>query len=217
MKPATLLIVVVIPAVMIGSAIGLSTEPRGSKLIRFAFRGEVEGNSVRPRGCRDRRINGDYVPDVAVGAPGSRNLAGRVHVYSGADGTVLHRFAGAAAGIVFGRTIAGLGDIDGDGRTDFAIGAPQADLLMGSRDLPDAGRVYVYSGANAQILHQYDGTNVTRESPLPAWAMWIETEFRILYSVLQEGAGLWRCASVGQERRAGRPLRVVHFGWGRGW
>jgi uncharacterized repeat protein (TIGR01451 family) len=44
-------------------------------------------------------------------------------------------------GVAFGFAVAGLGDVDGDGSADFAVGAPKA------------GRVYVFSGSKLGVLH----------------------------------------------------------------
>ena len=83
--------------------------------------------------------NGDGMPDVVAGAPFSAN--GRAHVYSGPDGVLLHTYEGNAAGDVFGRGVAGVGDIDGDGLGDVLVGAPLDDDGGTS-----AGRVSAWSG-----------------------------------------------------------------------
>ena len=100
-------------------------------------------------------VDGDGRDDLAVGAPldaANGPSSGRVVVYSGADGSVIHGLAGYAAGDEFGSSITGLGDIDGDGLADFAVGAPLSDLW----DL-DAGAVHLYSGADASLITTYTG------------------------------------------------------------
>lgn len=47
---------------------------------------------------------------------------GEVRVYSGASGAELHRLTGSVAGGLFGYGLAALGDVDGDGRDDLAVG-----------------------------------------------------------------------------------------------
>src|SRR6185295_16995485 len=50
--------------------------------------------------------------------------------------------------------VAGVGDLNGDGKSDFIIGAPYAD----PGGLTDGGSAYVYSGATGALLYQKDGT-----------------------------------------------------------
>ncbi len=77
-------------------------------------------------------ITGDGVPDLLVGAPGAREGSGRVYLFSGAD-ILAERVLAAAdawavyegsAGTAFGSSLTVLGDVDGDGWTDWALGAP---------------------------------------------------------------------------------------------
>jgi hypothetical protein len=71
------------------------------------------------------------------------------------------RIYGAAAGDAAGHSIATLGDVDGDGLTDYAIGAPGVDGPAG----PDAGAVFVVWGDAgvttvdlAQVHNNADGS-----------------------------------------------------------
>lgn len=92
-------------------------------------------------------VDGDGTPDVAVGAPGAASLGfatGSVHVLSGRDGELLYRLDGDSAFDAFGSSIAGLGDLDGDGAGDFAVGAPGG--------TPAGGAVLGYSGASGALL-----------------------------------------------------------------
>lgn len=67
--------------------------------------------------------------------------------------TVLFTHGGAAHLNEFGATVAGPGDLDGDGVPDFAIGSPGADF-GGS----NAGRVTAFSGSDGSELFHFDGT-----------------------------------------------------------
>ncbi len=49
--------------------------------------------------------------------------------------------------------MAGLGDIDGDGKSDFTVGVP----LLDSGGLTNAGGVLVYSGSNGNLFLQKYG------------------------------------------------------------
>jgi hypothetical protein len=86
-------------------------------------------------------VNGDGLADVIVGAPGSsnngRDYAGSSYVVFGKAGPAAVDLAnlgaaglqidGAAALDVSGRSVAGAGDVNGDGLADVIIGAPFAD------------------------------------------------------------------------------------------
>ena len=79
--------------------------------------------------------------------------AGSAFVYSGADGSLLYQKNGAAENDDFGFSVSMLGDVNGDGRVEFIVGAQGAD--PGGQS--SAGSAYVYSGADGSLLHQKDG------------------------------------------------------------
>lgn len=91
-------------------------------------------------------VDGDGVPDFAVGAPASSTPAatGTVFVYSGASANLIRRISGSTAGDGFGFGLAGLGDIDGDGLADLLISSPFADSSR--------GQVSAYSGDTGALL-----------------------------------------------------------------
>lgn len=100
-------------------------------------------------------VDGDGVPDVLVGAyrhdtGGTR--AGRAYVFSGATSLPLHVIDGLAPGDEFGVGVAAVGDVDGDGRPDFAVGAHHSAEVA-----PQSGSVRVYSGATGVQIHAFLG------------------------------------------------------------
>ena len=97
----------------------------------------------------------DGFPDVIVSAPYGTDIAqaGRSCVFSGLTGAVLHNVVGGAAGDELGTAVAGIGDVDGDGCADFALGAPGFD----STTEMDAGCVMVRSGLTGAVLYSVIG------------------------------------------------------------
>jgi len=101
-------------------------------------------------------VDGDGLTDVLVGAKlenpvGSPNDCGRVHLYSGRTGALLRNFASPnqESDGRFGWGVGAIPDVDGDGRGDVIIGAPLENPAGGP---PDAGQVYLFSGATGALL-----------------------------------------------------------------
>lgn len=68
--------------------------------------------------------DGDGLDDLVVGSPFASGLAvsaGRVDLLSSASGNALWSVAGTAAGESLGQYVGEVGDLDGDGRRDFAL------------------------------------------------------------------------------------------------
>ena len=103
-------------------------------------------------------LDGDGVAEFAVAELGYDSIApfkldrGRVLLYSGATLAQIAAIVGLEAGDRFGGSIQGLGDLDGDGVDDFAIGTTSADNVG-----TDNGQVRVFSGATRLTLHTIDG------------------------------------------------------------
>jgi hypothetical protein len=90
-------------------------------------------------------VTGDGVPDFLVGSPNSLWFglrAGMVRVHSGATGLPVLSSGGQELGARYGAALAAVGDLDGDGTGDYAVGAPGAAL--------DAGLVRAWSATGLQ-------------------------------------------------------------------
>jgi hypothetical protein len=115
--------------------------------------GDRAGRSVAALGD----VNGDGIGDFAYGAP-TRSVsgpqAGGAFIVSGADGTTLHAWEGSTPFGIFGFSVSNAGDLDGDGKNDLLVGAPNEDPAG-----PDSGAVYAYSTGSSNILHVLSGAN----------------------------------------------------------
>jgi len=113
------------------------------------------GTSIR--GIGD--INGDGLNDLAVGIPSAFTNTGEAYVVFGSDsdfgptlelealdGSNGFQLPGISEYDRFGETLSGLGDLNGDGIADFALGARDA-VLSDDKNL--AGEVYVIFGNEA--------------------------------------------------------------------
>jgi hypothetical protein len=69
-------------------------------------------------------VDGDGYADLIVGAHIAQGT-GRARVISGRDGSTIHDLYGGATGDRFGESVTGVGDLDGDGYDDVAVGADQ--------------------------------------------------------------------------------------------
>ena len=104
-----------------GGPSGLSASPA------FTATGEGPDNffGVAVAGAGD--VNGDGYADVIVGACGYSSYTGRAYVYHGGPGGLSASPAfsatGAATGDGFGFSVAGAGDVNGDGYADVIVGA----------------------------------------------------------------------------------------------
>ncbi|NUT36595.1 MAG: hypothetical protein HOV79_26370 [Hamadaea sp.] len=124
----------------------------GGRLLRVDGQsvGDQFGGAVGAAGD----VNGDGYADVVVGAPchdGPGGVdAGAAYVVSGRNGRFLRTHHGAAAGDGFGWGAAGLGDVTGDGRSDYIVGAKDAGP-------GDRGLAYVYDARKGKTKFVLSG------------------------------------------------------------
>lgn len=98
-------------------------------------------------------VDGDGFGDLAIGSPGDDTNgtdAGLVEVRSGRNGLLMRTHLGVGPAAEAGRLVVAMGDVDGDGRPEYAFTSPSA-----PGDWPGwVGSVHVISGATGQLLHR---------------------------------------------------------------
>lgn len=129
----------------------------GAQESLFAVEGTATGEEFGYAVAILDDLNGDGTADYAVSAPGASlstsDDVGRVEIFHGVDGMPLEELTGNFLDDRFGHALAALGDVDGDGLGDFAVGAPQRTTTL----VPKPGYVRVYSGSEFEIVHNILG------------------------------------------------------------
>jgi len=97
--------------------------------------------------------DGDGHVDLFVGAPAADS--GRVYLLSGKTGGLLRTFVSPGNAGSFGWYVARIGDLDGDGRSDLAVGAPFVRKDGGET----IGHAWVLSSADGKVLRHWSGTD----------------------------------------------------------
>jgi hypothetical protein len=99
-------------------------------------------------------LNNDGIDDIVIGANSEDaadiSAAGRVYVLSGATHDTLYTLLSPfpEVGGNFGSSLSDAGDVNNDGKNDIIVGAQSEDAF----GIRDAGRAYVFNGANGDTL-----------------------------------------------------------------
>lgn len=117
----------------------------------FVITGDTIGEEFATAVAGGGDFNGDGLADIVIGAPGAGNGGEAYLVYGKADGAEVTMaeldlsqggflLTGQVVGDEAGTAVAMVGDVNGDGYDDIAVGAPDAGTV------PGAGRTFVVHG-----------------------------------------------------------------------
>jgi hypothetical protein len=145
-------------------------------------------------------LNNDGADELLVGAPED----GRAQLFLGSPGglSIVPAWDVTTVGS-FGAAVAGVGDINGDGRDDFAVGAPDLDAAA-----PGAGAVFLYYGAAAVAVAadwRLDGD--TPQARLGASIAGGDVDGDGVSDLMLGASGRWELPST-----PGRGRLSVHYG-----
>jgi FG-GAP repeat protein/VCBS repeat protein len=119
----------------------------GRTIVRLRGHRHADAFGAAVSGAGD--VNGDGVPDLLVGAPGSGKRAGHAYVISGRTHRVIRVLSAGRRGDLFGAGTAHTADLNGDGVDDLIVGA--------SGMSPGHGAASVYSGRTGKLLFRIGG------------------------------------------------------------
>jgi hypothetical protein len=125
-------------------------------ILSHSFQGELRLSSLQPQArmgsamASPGDVDGDGLADIAIGAPDAapnvNPSVGRVYLFSAKDDHLLWTADGLVGGEGLGRALAGIGDVNGDGKGDLAAGAPGDGFAQ-------PGTVRVLSGADGTQIY----------------------------------------------------------------
>lgn len=134
----------------------------GSGLLNYRLVGDSLGDAFGASHCVLPDLNGDGEPELAVGIPRALTVDesgmvvqhGAVRVYSGADGAPIMNLYGAPHSH-FGRSVAFVGDVNGDGVGDITVGGVGYNI-----DGAVYGRLFIISTDDWRVTATIDGDQV---------------------------------------------------------
>src|SRR5262249_26920496 len=137
-----------------GLALSADCDEAADECILLRVCGDGPGDAFGDRLANVGDVAGEGVVDILAGLPGPYFAApGEARLYSGADGARLFSVSGVGAQDNLGYSVAGVGDVTGDGVGDFAIGAPG----VPKKRKPMAGAITIYSGATHEVVRTFKG------------------------------------------------------------
>ena len=123
-----------------GSQIWSYTIPTASAILGFSL-------------DRMNDVDGDGVDEIVAGGPWNPGVpGGRLLVFSGATGAIIHTFAGPVEFDSYGHSVATGGDFNGDGVPDLVFSG----IGVEKGDPKGVGRVFVHSGDDLTLICTID-------------------------------------------------------------
>ena len=119
----------------------------GSRLGAWSGSSPGDGLGRSVGGAGD--LDGDGYDDVIMGAEKGLSGNGEAYLYSVRHNTTLHRSVGSAWNDLFGWSVSGAGDVDGDGRADVIVGAPIGNYARVISGRPPYATLYTFTGDTA--------------------------------------------------------------------
>lgn len=123
--------------------------------IIYTAPGDTQGAALGSSVAAAGDMNSDGFDDIVAGAYlGGPNGEGAARVFAGPSGALMLPLNGDSPGDSFGLSVAGAGDVNGDGIGDVLVGAPDDDNTA-----TDSGMARVHSGATGAVLYTFNGVN----------------------------------------------------------